>query len=111
MHQGKRKVKAPKVRPRATVKRSGQHRRSDRGQEGQQQTNNLIDFLLGKKQYKAFNFASWQTSTPKKYAVKLWRLSKARTQSLKCSLENFFMPTASVINSTIKVSPANRIFQ
>jgi hypothetical protein len=60
---------APQVTPRATVNRSGQHRRSDRGQEGQQQTNKLIDFLSTKKVNKAFTFAPWQTFTPKKCAA------------------------------------------
>jgi hypothetical protein len=41
------------------------------GTEGQtadssEPTNNAI-FYLGKKQYKAFTFAPWQTFTPKKY--------------------------------------------
>jgi G:T-mismatch repair DNA endonuclease (very short patch repair protein) len=36
---------------------------------------------------------------------------KGKNTKPEMLLENFFMPTASVINSTIKVSPANRIFQ
>jgi G:T-mismatch repair DNA endonuclease (very short patch repair protein) len=36
---------------------------------------------------------------------------KGKNTKPEMLLENFFMPTASVINSTIKASPANRIFQ
>ena len=48
--------------------------------------------------------------TVKKYEVKIWQPSKAKTPSLKCWLESFFMPMAIVTNFMTKVFPANLIW-
>jgi len=48
------------------------------------------------------NFTVWQMCTPKKYAATTGAALKARTKSLKCRCDNFYMPMATGSGYTIK---------
>jgi hypothetical protein len=52
----------------------------------------MLPLLILLKLIAITTFIPWQMSIPKKYLARIWPLSKAKIQNLKCWFEDFTCP-------------------